>query len=83
MASSFRKIIFLLPQDHCEAVSVFAFVVLGTPGESGNPKVATPDPALPKHICMSAVATVKFNNFISPSECPHKSQNCHTSFSSY
>ena len=32
------------------AVSVLAVVDLGTPGESGKPRVATPDPAFTKNI---------------------------------
>ena len=32
------------------AVRVLAVVVLGTPGESGSPRVATQDPALTKNI---------------------------------
>ena len=32
------------------AVSVFAVVVLGTPGESVKPNVATPEPAFTKNI---------------------------------
>ena len=33
-----------------DAVSVFEVVLLGTPGESGSPSVATPEPALTRNM---------------------------------